>query len=637
MGDQKVIAGDEGAKLRDFMKLLLQDLRALEKMLASGMIEKGVRRIGAEQEMFLVDKDFRPAPAAMQMLERIGDPHFVTELALFNLEANLDPQSFSGDCLSRMERQLLDLLAKAREAGKAIGVEPILTGILPTIRKSDLGLENMTPLPRYRALNDALTRLRGKAYEISIKGVDELMVQHDSVMVEACNASFQAHIQVSAEEFAQFYNVAQAATAPVLAAAGNSAMMFGRRLWHETRIAVFQQAVDTRGSSHNLRERSPRVDFGRSWVKSSVLELYQEDISRYRVLIAGEKVEDPFEKLARGEAPELKALRLHNGTVYRWNRACYGITNGKPHLRIENRVLPSGPTPLDEVANAAFWYGLVMGLVQTIGDVTKRMSFDEAKMNFLAACRIGLGAQFHWFDGSVVPAQELILGHLVPLAHEGLVSNGIDKADAQRYLTVIEERVSTGRTGSQWTFKSMDSMRGHGTAGERLNAMTAACIDRQKTNEPVSKWPLARLDEAGGWQHNYLKVEQFMTTDLTTVHEDEAVDLVANLMVWERIRYIPVEDHENRLVGLISYRALLKLMAAGMLDGRAGPVAAKEIMKRDPLTISPETSTLRAIQIMRTQKIGCLPVVKDQHLVGVLMERDFMDIASELLEQNLRE
>ena len=637
MGEQKIIAGEEASRLRDFMKLLLQDLRALERMIATGMIETGVRRIGAEQEMFLVDRDFRPAPAAMKVLERIGDPHFVTELALFNLEANLDPQEFGGDCLSRMEKQLVGLLQKARDAAAELGVEPVLVGILPTIRKSDLGLENMTPLPRYAALNAALSRLRGKAYEISIKGVDELMVQHDSVMVESCNASFQAHIQVSSEEFARFYNVAQAATGPVLAAAGNSALLFGRRLWHETRIAVFQQAVDTRGSSHNLRERSPRVDFGRSWVRESVLELLQEDISRYRVLIATDKIEDPFEKLARGVAPDLKALRLHNGTVYRWNRACYGITNGKPHLRIENRVLPSGPTPVDEVANAAFWYGIVMALTDDEGDVTKRMSFDDAKMNFLAASRVGLGAQVHWLDGRALPAQQLILEHLLPMAREGLLAHKIDVGDADRYLGVVEERVRTGRTGAVWQFKSHEAIRGHGTPGERLNAITAATVARQRDNTPVSKWPLARLDEAGGWQHNYLKVEQFMTTDLTTVHEDEAVDLVANLMVWERIRYIPVEDHENRLVGLISYRGLLKMLAGGMLDGRDKPVAAHEIMKRDPITVSPETSSLRAIQIMRQHKIGCLPVVKEGHLVGVLMERDFMDIAGELLEQNLRE
>jgi CBS domain-containing protein len=638
MGEQKILEGDaEGARLRGFMRALLEDLRALEKMLSSGMIETGIRRVGAEQEMFLVDGDWRPAPAAMRMLERIDDPHFVTELALFNLECNLDPHVLGGDCFSRMERQLNALLAKARAAGEGIGVHPVLVGILPTIRKSDLGLENMTPLPRYAALNAALSRLRGKAYEISIKGVDEVMVQHDSVMVESCNASFQAHVQVSADEFARFYNAAQAATGPVLAAAGNSALLFGRRLWQETRIAVFQQAVDTRGSSQNLREKSPRVDFGRQWVRESVLELYREDISRYRVLIAADRAEDPFEKIARGVAPDLKALRLHNGTVYRWNRACYGITDGKPHLRIENRVLPSGPTPIDEVANAVLWYGVVLGLVADVGDVTRRMAFDDAKVNFLDAARLGLAAPFTWLDGRATSAPALILEQLIPLAKEALLAHRVDAGDVQRYLGVVEERVRTGRTGATWALKSHDAMRDHGTQGERLNAVTAAAVDRQKSNEPVAHWPLARLDEAGGWQHNYLKVEQFMTTDLTTVHEDEAVDLVANLMVWERLRYVPVEDAENRLVGLVSYRGLLRLLAHGSTAGRDHPVAVKEIMRRDPITIAPETSTLRAIEIMREKRIGCLPVVKDQHLVGVLMERDFMDIASELLAQNLRE
>jgi CBS domain-containing protein len=278
-----------------------------------------------------------------------------------------------------------------------------------------------------------------------------------------------------------------------------------------------------------------------------------------------------------------------------------------------------------------------MALTGDEGDVTKRMSFDDAKMNFLAASRIGLGAQFQWLDGRALPAQQLILEQLLPMAREGLLAHKIDAGDADRYLGVVEERVRTGRTGAAWQFKSHEAIRGHGTQGERLNAITAATVARQRDNTPVSRWDLARLDEAGGWQHNYLKVEQFMTTDLTTVHEDEAVDLVANLMVWERIRYIPVEDHENRLVGLISYRGLLKMLAGGMLEGRDKPIAAHEIMKRDPITVSPETSSLRAIQIMRQHKIGCLPVVKDEHLVGVLMERDFMDIAGELLEQNLRE
>ncbi len=300
MGEQNVVdAAGESEKLREFMQHLLQDLRALEKMIDAGMIEEGVRRIGAEQELFLVDRDGRPAPVITQMLDRIRDPHFVTEVARFNLEFNLDPLPFGGDCLSRLERQTDEFLTRVREAGREIGVHPVLVGILPTIRKSDLGLENMTPNPRYFALNRALTALRGKNYEISIKGVDELMVQHDSVMVEACNTSFQIHWQVGASEFAKMYNIAQAITGPVLAAATNSPMLFGKRLWHETRIAVFQQAVDTRGSHTHMRERSPRVDFGRSWVRESILEMHREDVARFRTLLGLEVNEDPFEVLRR--------------------------------------------------------------------------------------------------------------------------------------------------------------------------------------------------------------------------------------------------------------------------------------------------------------------------------------------------
>jgi len=636
MGEQNVVdAAGESEKLREFMQHLLQDLRALEKMIDAGMIEEGVRRIGAEQELFLVDADGRPAPVITQMLDRIRDPHFVTEVARFNLEFNLDPLPFGGDCLSRLERQTDEFLTRVREAGREIGVHPVLVGILPTIRKSDLGLENMTPNPRYFALNRALTALRGKNYEISIKGVDELMVQHDSVMVEACNTSFQIHWQVGAREFARMYNIAQAITGPVLAAATNSPMLFGKRLWHETRIAVFQQAVDTRGSHTHMRERSPRVDFGRSWIRESILEMHREDVARFRTLLGLEVNEDPFEVLARGEIPHLRALRLHNGTVYRWNRPCYGITDGKPHLRIEARVMPSGPTPLDEIANAALWYGLMNALSLGEEDVTKHLSFDDAKMNFLSAARHGLAAQLTWFDGEAVPAQHLLRDRLIPMAREGLLAAKLDRGDVDRYLGVLDARVRAGATGSRWILKSQLAMKDHGTQGERLAALTAAIAKRQETGQSIVHWPLARLEEGGGWKSHYLRVEQFMTTDLTTVHPDEALDLVANLMVWERLRYVPVEDGDARLVGLVSYRHLLRVLAKGLLEGRSKPLAVREVMQDRVLTVAPETPTLDAIRLMRDQKIGCLPVVKEGRLVGVLMERDFMDIAAELLEQNL--
>ena len=636
MGEHDVKSERESGQLRSFMKRLLADLRALERMLEEGRFEEGVCRIGAEQELFLIDESWRPAPVAMEILAAIDDPHFTTELGLFNLEMNLDPAPFTGDCLSRMETQLHELLGRARATCAALGYDVVLTGILPTLRKSDLELSNMTPKPRYFALNDAMTRLRGSAYEFKIKGVDELQVKHDSVMVEACNASFQVHLQVDPPSFARLYNLAQVLAGPVMAAAVNSPMLFGRRLWAETRIALFQQAVDTRSTSHHLREMSPRVSFGRRWVDDSVLELYREDIVRFRALLDVEGDENPFLKLERGEAPELKALRLHNGTIYRWNRACYGITDGKPHLRIENRVLPSGPSVVDEVANAAFWLGLMRAMPREHPNVAEELDFDVAKDNFHNAARYGMKTQFEWFGGETVAARDLIL-RLIPIAREGLEAAQVAPADADRYLGVMQQRIERGRTGARWIADSFTKMLGHGTPGERLNALTAAMARRQREGRPVSEWEPAEIAEAGGWKHNYTKVEQYMTTDLFTVHEDDLLDLVANLMDWEKIRHVPVEDEDHRLVGLISYRTLLRVLARGTFEGRSDPVAVGEVMKRNPTTVSPETSTLAAIDLMRTRKIGCLPVVKDGRLIGVVTEREFMDIAAEMLEQRLRE
>jgi CBS domain-containing protein len=441
---------------------------------------------------------------------------------------------------------------------------------------------------------------------------------------------------VEPKDFARVYNIAQALTGPVLAASTNSPMLFGKRLWHETRIAVFQQAVDTRGSGRQVRERSPRVDFGRSWVRESVLEIYREDVTRYRVLIAAETEEDPFAALARGQTPDLRALRLHNGTVYRWNRACYGVADGKPHLRIEARVLPSGPSPVDEIASAALWWGLMSAMIREGVDVTRHISFDEAKINFLSAARLGLAAEMHWFGGESVPSQRLVCDRLLPMAREGLLAAKVDEGDVDRYLGVLRARVGSSSTGSRWLLKSQQRLAGHGTEGERLNALVAATVARQRQNVPVADWPLARLEEAGGWQKNYLRVEQYMQTDIVTVHAEDAVELVANLMVWKNVRYVPVEDHQNQLVGLVSYRSLLRLMAQGILEGHGGPLAVGAVMRKDLVTIPPEASTVDAIRLMRQHAVGCLPVVKDGKLVGVLTEGDFMDIAAELLEQNLK-
>ena len=619
---------------RAFSKALLKDLQALEKMLENGLIESGVRRFGCEQEMFLVNRAWRPAPVAMEVLERLDGEAFTTELARFNLEMNVEPMMLGGACLSALQESIEELLDTAREAASEEGADVVLVGILPTLGKSDLTLDNISPMPRYYALNESLTRMRGKAYRLQIQGRDELQIEHDSVMLEACNCSCQVHLQVDSTEFAPMYNAAQAMTGPVLAAAVNSPVLFGKRLWAETRIALFRQSIDTRSTSVHLREFSTRVRFGDRWVKESVAELFQEDIAQFRVLLAQETVEDPFEQLAAGDIPRLQALQLHNGTVYRWNRPCYGISEGKPHLRIECRVLPSGPTVLDEVANAAFWIGLVLGAKHEYGDITERLSFADAKYNFLTASRQGLDAGFRWGDGQSVTAPELILETLLPLARAGLEAY-VDRSEIDKYLGVIHDRVQSRGTGSDWMMRSLSEMEDRGSRSERMTALTAAIANRQSERKPCHEWELAMLEEAGGWTRKYVKVEDYMTTQLFTVQEDELLEMVAFLMERNQIRHVPVEDEQNRLVGLVSYRSILRMASDMGNEGDKGTTPVKTIMERDPVCVTPETSTLEAIDMMRKNAVSCLPVLKGEKLVGLVTEADFMPIAYELLEKQL--
>src|SRR5205085_1719885 len=342
-----------------------------------------------------------------------------------------------------------------RESARGFGAEVLLAGILPTLQKSDLQLASITPNPRYLRLNDAVMRMRGGEINVHIKGVDEVNLTSDNIMPLASNTSFQVHVQAAPEEFVSLYNTAQAVTAPLLAAAVNSPLWLGNHLWQETRIALFQHSADARSSAQQARGFPTRVGFGERWLEGSVLELFREDIARFRVVLTAETDEDALEVLSRGGVPKLKALGLHNGTVWWWNRACYGVTEGVPHLRIENRVIPSGPTPADEVANAAFFAGLLLALPRQCGDVRKLLSFHDAKANFVNASRLGLGAQFTWAAGKTYPAATLILEQLLPLAREGLKQQNVDSADIDLYLGTLEERVRSGQTGAQWTLKSL--------------------------------------------------------------------------------------------------------------------------------------------------------------------------------------
>jgi len=634
MAKQEIRDRSDPESMRNFMRSLLEDVRALERMLEGEMFETGIRRIGAEQEMFLVDRGLRPANRSLSLLEELPRSAFTTELGQFNLELNLTPQVFQTDCLARLEQELATRLDEVRSVAARHGVRVLLCGILPTLEKRHLGLDSMTPIPRYYQLNQIMRNLRGGEFRTYIKGLDEFQTKHDNVMLEACNTSFQLHFQVGPGEFALLYNVAQLATAPVLAAATNSPVLLRHRLWHETRVALFQQSVDTRSEAHAQRGGRVRVNFGDHWIEDSILEIFREDIARYRVLIAAELEESPLVKLDRGELPELRALRLHNGTIYRWNRPCYGLANGRAHLRIEARALPAGPTVLDEVANAAFFFGLMCGLSDEYGDPKKKLSFDDAKTNFMAAARYGLHAKLRWFGGSTLGAEELIVKELLPLARTGLLSRGIDAADVARLLDVLEARVKSGRTGSQWALDSLERMEGEGRPDERYRALTASMLDQQWAGKPVHEWQDAHVESAEDVRDSYRTVGQFMSTDLFTVHPEDLIDLAASVMDWEHLRHVPVEDHEGHLVGLVTHRMLLRQISQGQ-SGR--PVAVREIMNPAPVTITSEMTTLEALRLMRGKRLGCLPVVQDGKLVGLVTESDILDVSSRLLDEWLQQ
>lgn len=634
MGEQQARRGRDESEHRYFMKALLTEVRALEDMHRAKMFEGGVRRIGAEQEMFLVDRAHRPALSAVEVLDGLADPRFTHELGLFNLEANLSPQVFGGDCLSRLHAETEEVVNIARAHAARVGADVALVGILPTLTKEHLSLSAMVPKPRYFALNEALMALRGSNFKFGIKGIDHLDLDHDNLMLEACNTSFQVHFQVEADEFAHLYNIAQVVTGPLLAACVNSPVLLGKRLWHESRIAVFESSVDSRSSAHAARGHKPRVHFGDQWVDESVIEIFKEDIARFRVILTTEVEEDPIGMVARGEVPRLNALRLHNGTVYRWNRACYGISdNGKPHLRIENRVIPSGPTVVDEIANAAFFFGMMAKLSRSTDDIRRYFSFSDVKANFMAAAREGLRAQQVWFDQRQMTAQALILDVLMPLAEEGLQEANIDPQDIEHYLGIIKRRVELRRTGARWQLESLDAMKGQGSKHECLRSLTSSMIQQQHSGKPICDWQLAEFCFAQDWRESYRTVGQFMATDLFTVRPDDIVDFAASLMEWRYVRHVPVEDDAGHLLGIVSHRQLLRLVARGSSE----QVMVKDVMHADPRSVIPSTPTVDAIRLMREERLSCLPVVDQGKLFGLVTEYDLMIVAGRLLESYLQD
>ena len=631
MGDLNVRLIETAQQQNDFTHHLLRDLQAMQIMLDEGWFETEQMHIGAEQEICLVDPQCKPAPHAIAVLDRINSENYTTELAKFNVEVNLSPQPFKASCFSDMAAQLEAELSALDEALKGTQMEYLITGILPTLRKFDMGHDKITPLDRYYALMKAISKARGADQEIHIKGYDELNIRHDSAMLESCNTSFQVHLQVRPDEFVQKYNLAQLVAAPVMAISANSPMLFGKRLWHETRIALFQQSIDTRLASTHLRDRSPRVMFGNDWIRNSVLDLYKEDIARFKPMLMT-TADDSLETLKQGITPKLRALMIHNSTVYRWNRACFGISpSGKPHLRIENRLLPAGPTTQDEMANAAFWLGLMNGMETHYPDFTSQMDFADVKSNFYNCAQTSLNAKIRWFADKKESVTKIIANELLPIAREGLEKNKVDAQDIDRYLGIIEARNEACQNGAAWMLRSYSHMTKDSSNEERVMAIASSLVRNQKSDQPVHEWPLAGLPERLNWHPSTMLVEEFMTKDLFTVQPQNILRLVADIMDWRHLRFIPVEDDQGKLIGLMSRRLITRHLVKNP-EPDSTKTLVKDLMIENPITISPESTIFEAMNLMREHRIGCLPVVKKERLVGIVTEGNFLNITATLVK-----
>jgi CBS domain-containing protein len=628
MGDPNVTPESTDEHLRAFTKSTLSDLRVLEAMIARGMLDRETRLIGAEQEMFLVDDSMHPAPVGMEVLERLPSPPFTHELARFNLESSFPPLPFRGDCLRRMETVIRAGVEQVDRAAQALGATVLLTGVLPTLRRSDLGMHNMAPVARYAELNRALMTPRGGEFHLHIRGIDEYEGTHDSVMLEACNTSFQLHLQVSPDEFARFYNIAQLISAPLVAAAGNSPLLLGQALWHETRVALFERTIDSRSEAQQARGQMARVSLGDRWVRESPLEIFRQEIARFPTILSKELTEDSEQCLSDGKTPKLDALCLFNSTVWLWNRVCYGVHEGQPHLRIENRVLPAGPTVLDEMANASLFFGLVTALAEQCRDLEERLDFKHVATNFREAAVRGLDAEFTWLDGRRLRASDLLLHELAPLAREGLRNADVDSSDIDRFLGVVEERVRSGQTGARWSLASLDCLAGSAPHESLHLSLTAVMRARQRTGEPVHRWALASPRDAGDWRLRFRTVREIMATDLITVRPEDVVELAASVMDWERIPHVPVEDGEGRPVGLISARTFLRAMhdRSDVKAQRAVPV--KEMMDPNPPVISADAPILQAMEALVGKDTECLLVVEGERLVGIVTAWDFVKVAA---------
>lgn len=433
---------------------------------------------GYELETWLVDRDFNPYPCNDRFLDRLDDslaPWIVPELARFNIELNARPWDLRGDVLTRIFDELGDMWRRASRSAAELDARLVMIGILPTVQRSQLTLDSMSDRDRYRALNEQVFLMRGgEPVHLHIEGVETLDMHHDDVMLESAATSLQVHIQVEQDRAAAYYNAAQVLAAPVVAATGNSPFFLGKDLWAETRIPVFEQSVNTRNRRDDQYRTPARVTFGRDYLQQSLLELFNENLERFPALL-------PF--CSDDHETPLYHLRLHNGTIWRWNRPLIGADEtGAMHLRIEHRVIAAGPTVLDTVANAAMFWGLVHAMADDDRDWRKELSFGEARDNFYRCARLGLDAEVEWLEGSRGPVKALLLDSLLPMARRGLRALDVDDADIDRFIGVVERRVERRRTGAEW-------QRGYARLhGRDMPALMREYWSQQESGRAVADW-----------------------------------------------------------------------------------------------------------------------------------------------------
>ena len=480
------------ADRRAYREKVRHCLDVLARMLRESRFETEPQQVGLEIELNLVDEDGWPSMKNTDVLSAIADPGWDTELGQFNLEINVPPRPLAGGAFGELEDLVRASLNHADQQASQAGSKLAMIGILPTLRESDVDERSISTNPRYRLLNEQIFAARGEEMDISIKGKERLDTYIDTIAPEAACTSVQLHLQVSPETFGSYWSAAQALAGVQVALGANSPFLFARELWAETRITLFQQATDTRPEELKIQGVRPRVWFGERWI-TSVFDLFEENLRYFPALLPLVDDEDPAAALdGDGGAPQLAELTLHNGTVYRWNRPVYAVVSGQPHLRVENRVLPAGPTVADTFANAAFYYGLIRMLAEAERPVWTQMSFAAANENLLEAARSGIDARLYWPGLGEVPVTELTLRRLLPLAREGLSRWGADAAEADRLLGIIEQRCLTARNGATWQAGAMHALEESGNLDrpEALRLMTLRYLEHMHSNEPVHAWPL---------------------------------------------------------------------------------------------------------------------------------------------------